>query len=218
MPETDTRTVYARIDAAREHFPAVVKTKTGQVQNRTYQYADINAIVEAVEEPLRCEGVGIFPYTRDGVVGTELRLLREQEAAVNRVVHEIALPTDLTPQQVGSAITYFRRYTLQLALNLVAEDDDGHAASQPARSRTSDAARQGVVADDPAVPEGWESFEQATAAHDDLTQRVRELPDVQAQGIIAYRDERGWRAPYTKTQYDELIAQVQIAEVFHGDE
>jgi hypothetical protein len=36
-----------------------------------------------------------------------------------------------TPQSVGSAVTYYRRYTLQSLLSLQAVDDDGEKASQP---------------------------------------------------------------------------------------
>jgi hypothetical protein len=39
------------------------------------------------------------------------------------------IPSGLSPQQIGSAITYFRRYTLSSLLALEIEDDDGNAAS-----------------------------------------------------------------------------------------
>ena len=44
----------------------------------------------------------------------------------------IDLPTNLTPQQLGSAITYFRRYTLASLLALEIDDDDANVASIPA--------------------------------------------------------------------------------------
>jgi len=42
----------------------------------------------------------------------------------------IDLPTSGTPQAMGSAITYYRRYTLQSLLSLQADDDDGQMASK----------------------------------------------------------------------------------------
>ena len=39
----------------------------------------------------------------------------------------ISLPTNLTPQQLGSAITYFRRYTLASLLSLEIDDDDAQS-------------------------------------------------------------------------------------------
>jgi hypothetical protein len=40
------------------------------------------------------------------------------------------LPQGVNPQNMGSAITYYRRYTLQSALSLQAVDDDGASASK----------------------------------------------------------------------------------------
>jgi hypothetical protein len=39
------------------------------------------------------------------------------------------------PQKLGSAVTYYRRYTLQSLLGLQAEDDDANAASEATRNR-----------------------------------------------------------------------------------
>jgi hypothetical protein len=52
------------------------------------------------------------------------------------VSSEIDLPQLNDPQKLGSAITYYRRYTLQSLLGLQAEDDDGNKASQPAKTPT----------------------------------------------------------------------------------
>jgi hypothetical protein len=38
------------------------------------------------------------------------------------------------PQKLGSAVTYYRRYTLQSLLGLQAEDDDANSASQAVKS------------------------------------------------------------------------------------
>jgi hypothetical protein len=43
------------------------------------------------------------------------------------------LPAGLNPQQVGSAVTYFRRYTLSSILCLQSVDDDANLASVPAK-------------------------------------------------------------------------------------
>ena len=42
------------------------------------------------------------------------------------------LPTNVTAQQMGSFVSYFRRYTLQSLMSLqTTEDDDGNKASTP---------------------------------------------------------------------------------------
>ena len=38
------------------------------------------------------------------------------------------LPNNIDPQKIGSAITFYRRYTLQSLLGLQSEDDDGNKA------------------------------------------------------------------------------------------
>ena len=48
----------------------------------------------------------------------------------NSVESSMRLPEINDPQKVGSAVTYFRRYTLQSLLSLQAEDDDAQSASQ----------------------------------------------------------------------------------------
>jgi len=46
------------------------------------------------------------------------------------------LPQNVNPQQMGSAISYYRRYTLQSALSLQAVDDDGQQASKEQPTET----------------------------------------------------------------------------------
>ena len=45
------------------------------------------------------------------------------------------LPNDLDAQKMGSAITYFRRYTLQSLLALQALDDDGNLATKTSKPK-----------------------------------------------------------------------------------
>jgi len=44
------------------------------------------------------------------------------------IISGIELPQNSDPQKLGSAITYYRRYTLVSLLGLQAEDDDGNSA------------------------------------------------------------------------------------------
>jgi hypothetical protein len=66
------------------------------------------------------------------------------------------LPSSGTPQAIGSAITYGRRYCLTAVLDIAVEDDDGQAAQNdagawhaPAHPRTRKAVRsKGNLGDD----------------------------------------------------------------------
>ncbi len=44
---------------------------------------------------------------------------------------QIELPNITDPQKLGSAITYFRRYTLKSLLAIAEGDDDGNLAAKP---------------------------------------------------------------------------------------
>ena len=46
------------------------------------------------------------------------------------------LPEILDPQKIGSAVTYFRRGTLQSLLSLQAIDDDGQTAAAAPKNRS----------------------------------------------------------------------------------
>ena len=61
-----------------------------------------------------------------GFVSTDLYDIEGGEC----ISSNIQLPNIQDPQKLGSAITYYRRYTLQSLLGLQAEDDDGNVATK----------------------------------------------------------------------------------------
>ena len=217
MPEvtTDARNIHERIEAAKANFPAILKKATGQVGTRHYQYADITSVVDGVEPALTAEGVGIFPTVSEGKVITALQIVGREDSE-SFLCAELPLPADLTPQQVGSAITYFRRYELVLLLNLLTEDDDGSSASQPTATVPANTpaerapAPEAQVDEGPVVPEGWESYEQAAAAHQTLATRIADLPEDFRAPCIEFRRNNGW--PLSVPLFEELEAVVRVAE------
>lgn len=92
-------------------------------------YADLNALIEAVEPILLEKGLVLLQPIKEGRVFTVIADIENGE----QIESFIDIPTTGTPQAMGSAITYYRRYTLQslLSLQAVDDDDDGHTASQP---------------------------------------------------------------------------------------
>ena len=207
----DDRNIYERIEAAKANFPAIVKGATGQVGTRHYKYADITSVVDGVEPALTAQGVGIFPTVTSGCVVTRLCILASDTGVADSLVCTIPLPADLTPQQVGSAITYSRRYELVLLLNLLTEDDDGEVASAPATIPDREVAPE-AQADAPArdlpVPDGWDSREQALAAHRALAARVTALNGT--LDTTTFRSNHIF--PYSTTDYAELEGIVAVAE------
>jgi superfamily I DNA and RNA helicase len=89
------------------------------------KYFDINTLLEQVEPILGEHGLLLMQPLEDGKVKTVITHVESGEQAIST----IDLGESDDPQKVGSAITYYRRYTLQSLLALQAEDDDGNKAS-----------------------------------------------------------------------------------------
>mgnify|MGYP006326610765 FL=1 len=90
-------------------------------------YASLTQILGEVKPLLtECGLVLIQPISLDGV-GTTIIDFETGE----KIETVISLPTNLSPQQLGSAITYFRRYTLASLLALEIDDDDAQMTNKP---------------------------------------------------------------------------------------
>lgn len=90
------------------------------------KYFDINSLIEQVEPLLEKNGLLLLQPILNGVVTSEIYHVETSQ----KVSSEISLGNITDPQKLGSAITYYRRYTLQSLLGLQAEDDDANKASQ----------------------------------------------------------------------------------------
>jgi hypothetical protein len=90
------------------------------------KYADLNAILSTVEPVLLENGLLLIQPIQGNSVCTQIVDI-DSGAMLESCLD---LPQGITPQQMGSAITYYRRYTLQSALSLQAVDDDGEKASK----------------------------------------------------------------------------------------
>ena len=94
------------------------------------KYFDINKLLEIIK-PVLNEMEVVILQPLDNINGrpaltTVLYDTKESKQLYNST---ITLPDLTDPQKMGSAITYYRRYSLQSLLGLEAEDDDGNLAS-----------------------------------------------------------------------------------------
>jgi hypothetical protein len=112
------------LEAKREIGKVSKNAKNPHFKNT---YADVNALLEAVEPILHQHGLLLLQPILDGKVFTQIIDVESGQVIESSLV----LPTGLNPQQMGSAVTYYRRYTLQSLLSLQATDDDGNVASTP---------------------------------------------------------------------------------------
>lgn len=95
------------------------------------KYASIDAILSVVNPLLSKHGLSFvcMPYGQDGV----LCQLMHSSGEFMRSLFISKIKDESDPQKRGGAITYARRYCMAAWLGISQDDDDGQAASQPAK-------------------------------------------------------------------------------------
>ena len=97
------------------------------------KYFDINSLIGQLKPLLQKHKLILLQPITDNQVRSIIYDLNG-----GSVESSMPLPTDLDAQKLGSAITYFRRYTLQSLLALQAVDDDGNLASKKSKPQLID--------------------------------------------------------------------------------
>ena len=87
------------------------------------KYFDINKLIEVVNPVLSNHGLVLLQPIEDNKVVSMIIDSESGELAKS----SLELPNLTDPQKIGSAISYYRRYTLSSLLGLQAEDNDGNA-------------------------------------------------------------------------------------------
>ena len=86
------------------------------------KYFDINKLIEVVNPVLSKHGLVLLQPIEDNKVVSRLFDVESEKG----VESSLELPNLTDPQKIGSAISYYRRYTLSSLLGLQAEDEDGN--------------------------------------------------------------------------------------------
>jgi hypothetical protein len=116
-------TIWFKLWKAKQEIEAVKKNaKNPHFKNN---YADINALIEAVEPVLLKYNLILMQPIENGCVVTRIVDCESGDS----VESTMRLPEIQDPQRVGSAVTYYRRYTLQSLMTLQAEDTDAQDVS-----------------------------------------------------------------------------------------
>ena len=90
------------------------------------KYLDLGEILTNLEPLLETHKMLLLQPISEDTVCTQIHDLESGQC----VTSCIKLPQLTDPQKIGSAITYYRRYSLQSLLALQTDDDDGNKASQ----------------------------------------------------------------------------------------
>jgi hypothetical protein len=126
---SNTLTLHQKLHRAKLAIGKVTKN----AMSHHSKYADLNAILSTVEPVLLENGLLLIQPIQGNSVCTQIVDINYSGAMIESCME---LPQGITPQQMGSAITYYRRYTLQSALSLQAVDDDGQQASKETPTET----------------------------------------------------------------------------------
>src|SRR3712207_2684526 len=106
--------------ALQAEMPVMPKNKGGQIGNQKYKYTPLDVIVEQVQPLLTKHGFAgtACPTLMDGDFGLYYRLHHKSGESLDGLY---PLPADVSVRDIGSAITYARRYALCAVLNIVAD-------------------------------------------------------------------------------------------------
>ena len=89
-------------------------------------YLDLNDLLNAVEPLLHEQGLLLIQPIEAEWVKSKIIDCESGNVLISSEMH---LPDLKDPQKLGSAITYFRRYTLKSLLAIAEGDDDGNSSS-----------------------------------------------------------------------------------------
>jgi hypothetical protein len=191
MP-TDTPTPASSAPAALVNALAdlenVAANKTVKA-NFTARYVSLDVLLDAIKPILHGHGFALRQVlvSEEGRVGVHTSFLHTSGETFD--AGKLMFKADgLTPQQIGSGLTYVRRQSIQTACLISTDlDDDGASASKPSKATA------------PAAP--WYSFltaVEAERAHvylvakkwlPDSAQDLAELPKDKVEMILANKDQ-----------------------------
>lgn len=153
---------------------AEVKAKIGKLTKDTAnpffksKYADINQLIEMTDPVLMDAGLIAIQPIIDGYLTTKIVDIETGES----IDSSLKLPDLNDAQKIGSAITYFRRYTLKSLLNIQEEDDDANkAAGNSTQKQATNTSTQNPVAKTdlyPGIKDKWDSAVKYIKGYDGL--------------------------------------------------
>jgi ERF superfamily len=197
--------------AARLDFPTITRNCSAIARGgRTYQYADLAAIVEATAPILAQNGLVLVQALDDGDDGQLCVSSTLYHISGQWLSEALSVPKPTSMQEAGSISTYLRRYQQSALLGIVTEDDDDAASTAGASTVPAPQPAMAPVvpathghASPPAARRTSESPERPTEAHisalralamqdchtepDELDDRIRRTMGLKATASVAPR-------------------------------
>lgn len=126
LQSEQTGDLFAALAKAQANMKAAHFNKTNYFKTK---YADMNAVLEAVRKPLAEHGLAIT-QTTEIRNGTFCLVTRLGHSSGQWIAGEFPLPPPGKSHEIGSAMTYAKRYSLSAIAGVSADDDDDGQASQ----------------------------------------------------------------------------------------
>jgi hypothetical protein len=208
--------VLTALHAARPHLPEIVKSREVKAGPKQYKYAPLNTFLRELSDALASHGLLLVqsldldrltaPLSWTQTARGEVVATGTDPAAplLTRVYHvssgewvqsEVTCPLHHDSQDGGSALTYSRRYGIQLALGMAPdEDDDGARARRRHKAEPKPAEKAAKAEHDP-------SWAQA---------RARFCGSLTGQGL-AYEDVARWLEAHEQARPSGLTRAGRVA-------
>jgi hypothetical protein len=122
VPQSEKIDVFA---AALAKAQAAMKVAPFNKVNPHFKnkYADLTAVIDAVRGPLNDNCIA-FTQMPENVGGAICLVTRFLHSSGQWMSGEYPLPANVTPQQLGSALTYAKRYSLAAMAGISSDEDD----------------------------------------------------------------------------------------------
>ena len=104
----------------QSNLPKIEKDANVNLGSYSFSYAPLETIIQAIKPLLKQTGLSFLHVMNDSIL--ECIILHSSGQCIN--TGGIAIKMSNKMQEMGSSITYAKRYTLCAALGIVAEDDD----------------------------------------------------------------------------------------------
>ena len=208
----------AALATAQGEFPPITRSKTVKTGSFSYSYAPLDAILDACRPVLSKHGLALTQLLESNGTGPAIRT-ELRHASGQTVSASFPLPTmPAKPQELGSLLTYLRRYAIVALLGIAAEeDDDGTSAQNAARPVGISAAGEASALQSASAPPA--AGRMATKKQANLVWAI--ITRLDEAGIVA-RDrlreamgaEYGTEDPaeLTAAQIDDLITRLKARE------
>jgi ERF superfamily len=176
----------------------LVKRNKVEAGPMRYSYADLSDVFDEIKPKLRKNGLALS-QSATVEMGVTTTLFHKSGQWI-RFAPLLIRPSGGTPQNMGSAITYARRYSVMAVMGLATEDDDGRSASVVAAPS---------AVDDPMVGRINTLLHTLGSLTDDQKADVRKMADDEGRklsGAALHAD------PEWLSQVEQFVAMLQTDE------